>query len=141
MSFLKKIQAQYSVTAKDQIKYQVDVGIFDHSGKSSAEWQSFKTAKGVLSDPVTADIQKIAYKFFSVFKAKKLVVDPKSCRISVDNTVLDFIFFPKDKTKDIYAQITFIFERDGRELNVKDVLSKKDLKELESKLRALNSNQ
>jgi len=41
-------------------------------GRNTAAWESFKTAKGVLSDTVTAEqIQKIADKFFPIFKEKK----------------------------------------------------------------------
>jgi hypothetical protein len=142
MSFINKVKLKYAlqkiVTAGDiKVKYIADVGLFPHEGKNIADWKSFKKVEGILSDAVVGHIQKIEDSLFSVFNRQKIDVDPKSCHISVDGNVLDFIYLPKDKTKDIYAEITFIFNSgDGAELDVKNILSKKDIKELELKAKS-----
>jgi len=121
-NYIKKrdIENLIRIKAKEEnITFTVDIGWYDHSGKDSADWESFKKSKGSCSQISADQIQKIADKYFPILE--KIGADKNSCSIEYQGNCLDLIYTPKDKTKDFYAQITFLFEKEGRELNLEKV--------------------
>jgi len=113
----------YKVIADNKLDYTVDVGMFDHAGSGKAEWESFKTATGVLTEISAKELQKFVDNYFPIL-LKKTEADKKSCVVHTEGNELNFTYTSQNKKRDLYAEIVVLFKKEGKEIDIENMFKK-----------------